>query len=207
MKISSYLRYPLDRVMANASHIAILRALQDNREGLSGRATARAADINHQATATALQHLETLGIIGRQGSGRTQLWRLHFEHPVIRQLIVPLLQKERELSHAWREDIRQTFKNEVLAVTLFGSVARNEDVPGSDVDILFVVQPQSKTSFMTLADRFGIIFRKKYGASFVPLIMTPEDVRRRSKRKDPLLQNILKEGINLLPRHLRTFCS
>jgi hypothetical protein len=85
-------------LFARPSQLPILRALQDSQEGMSGRAIAREAGINHQACAQALRHLESLGLVRRLGTGRTQLMRLNFSHHLVKELILPLLQKEREIS-------------------------------------------------------------------------------------------------------------
>src|SRR5690348_100789 len=101
---ASHLRYPLDRLFSRPSHIAILRALQDSREGMSGRAVARQARINHQACAMALRYLESMGLVQRQGAARTQLVRLSFDNHLVKELVLPVLKKERELlGHAQRE--------------------------------------------------------------------------------------------------------
>ncbi len=56
-------RRPLDQVFAAPSHIAILRALLDSAEGMSGRQVARLAEVNHQACAVALGRLEELSVL------------------------------------------------------------------------------------------------------------------------------------------------
>ena len=42
---------------------AVLRALKDSREGMSGRAVAREAGVNHQAGAVAIRSLEAMGLV------------------------------------------------------------------------------------------------------------------------------------------------
>ena len=183
--------------------MAILRVLQDNREGMSGRAVARQAGINHQAVALALHRLEGLGLIQRLGTGRTQLVRLNFEHHLIKELILPLLRKERNLLANIRRELAGTFKDKALAVTVFGSVARGQDVAGSDLDLLILTERSDKNRMVAKAARYSAEFRQRYGLRLSPIIMTPAEAARKARNANALLKNILAEGIDLLPRRLR----
>ena len=203
MRMRSQLRYPLDRVFSSGIHSAILRALQDSREGMSGRAIARLAGINHQACAMALKNLDSLGVLQRQGTGKVQLLRLNFENHLIRELILPLLRKERDLLKSVRQEVANAFKKEALAITLFGSVARKQDVPGSDMDILLVVKGTDKAQVVDQVTRTSSGFVRKYGVRLSPIVMTLREAQERSRKVDPLLRNILSEGIDLLPRKLK----
>jgi predicted nucleotidyltransferase len=199
----SPLRSPLDLLFARPSQLAALRVLQDSREGMSGRAIARQARVNHQACAVALRRLEEINLIQRIGAGRTQLIRLNFDHHLVKELILPLLRKERELVSHIRREIAQQFKDTALAVTLFGSVARGEDVPGSDVDLLIVTKATDKPRAMKRAEQYNTGFQQRYGMRLSPIVMTPGEAARKMNASKPLLKNILADGIDLLPRRLR----
>ena len=202
MRKASHLRYPLDRLFSRASHMAILRVLQDNREGMSGRAIAREAGINHQACALALRHLEGLGLLQRQGQGRTQLLRLNFDNYLVKELILPLLKKERDFQDHMRQDIAKAFRDKTLAITVFGSVARGQDIPGSDIDVLIVSEGSDKNQVLEKATGYSAEFKRKYGLRLSPIVMTPREARKRVKSSEPLFKNILSEGIDLLPHKL-----
>ena len=202
MRKASHLRYPLDRLFSSSSHLAILRALQDNREGMSGRAIAREAKINHQSCALALRHLESLGLLQRQGTGRTQLIHLNFDNYLVKEIVLPLLKKERELLGQIRRAIAEAFKGKAITITIFGSVARQQDAPGSDIDVLILSEGPDKRLTLEKANRYSRDFQKRYGLRLSPMVMTPNEARRRTKGPEPLLRNILSEGIDLLPRKL-----
>jgi predicted nucleotidyltransferase len=182
--------------------MAILRALQDNREGMSGRAVARQAGINHQVCALALRRLEGLGLIQRLGAGRTQLVKLNFEHHLIKELVLPLLRKERALLSHIRREIADQFREKALAITVFGSVARGQDVPGSDMDLLILAKGSDKNRMVQKAARYSAEFRQRYGVRLSPIVMTPGEAAKKARTSDALLKNILADGIDLLPRRL-----
>lgn len=197
------LAFPLDWILSGASHIAILRALMDSKEGMSGRAVARASRINHQTCAQALKRLEGLGIVRRMGSERTQLIRLNFDNFLVQQLLLPLLRKEREFLAHIRQDMRRSFGQHVRAAVLFGSAARGETKPGSDVDLLLIAGAESKATARDRAREFSAAFLDRYGFRLSPIVFTAHEATARIRKKDPLLENILKEGVDLGPGRLR----
>lgn len=199
MRQLSQVRYALDALLAAPSHLAILRALQDTREGMSGRAIARQASVNHQACAVALRKLEALGVVKRQGAGRTQLIRLNFANHLVSDLVLPLLRRERELPATIQHDIANHFGRRVVALSVFGSVGRGEDVAGSDLDLLLVIKGPRKENFVDDVTAYSATFTGKYGIRLSPIVLTTAEVRKNAKRGDPLLKNIVADGIDLLP--------
>lgn len=197
------LERPLDWVFSAPNHIAILRALSETKVGMSGRAVARQANVNHQACAVAIRKLEMIGIIERMGGGRTQLIRLHFGHFLVRELLLPLLQRERTLRTQIHQDIIRHFQSIALTATLFGSAIRHQVMPGSDIDLLLIVPPSTRLKVTNSARDFAGNFVKKYGIRFSPFVFTAKRARARLNRSDPLFQNILLEGIDLLPKKLK----
>ncbi len=205
MRLISHLRYPLDRVFSVSTRLPILRALQDNREGMSGRAIAREAGINHQSCAVAVNKLETLKLLQRQGSGKTQLIRLNFDNYIVKNLLLPLLRQEREFQKALKREIVEVFREDALSITLFGSAARAQDVPESDIDLLLLVQAHLKNKIQDKAITYCSVFMPRYGIRLSPIIMTVGQARDRVRREDPLMKNILYEGVDLLPKKLHNF--
>jgi predicted nucleotidyltransferase len=203
MRRVSHARYPLDRLFSNSSHIAILHALRDGRQGMSGRAIARHAGINHQSCAVALRTLESLGVLERHGNGRTQLLHLNFDSHLVKDLIVPLLHKETDLFKDALKDMTSHFQREAATITLFGSVARGQDVLGSDMDVLLTALDGGKHKLLEKAADYSVSFTKKFGIRLSPMVLTLAEVRMKARQKDRLLQNILSDGLDLLPKKLQ----
>ena len=203
MRTVGHARRPLDRLFSNSSHIAILRALQDSRQGLSGRGISRQAGINHQAGAIALKNLEALGVVERHGGGKTQLVHLNFESRLVKDLVLPLLRSEKTLLKDTLRDIAHHFDHGAMTITLFGSVARGQDVLGSDMDVLFVARGTNKNALLQDAAGYCSGFTKIFGIRLSPIVWTPKEVQEKSREKNRLLQNILSDGVDLLPKKLR----
>ena len=198
----SFLNSPLNWVFSAPSNVAVIRALKDSREGMSGRAASRAAGFTHQACRRALGDLEAAGIIVRQGSGHTQLIRLNFENILVKETLLPMFRAEKSFLESARLQIRKEFGRYARTATLFGSAARKEDEPGSDVDLLLVTDAQDKELLEERARAFGKRFIAEYGVRFSPMALTTREVRAKYSKSDPLLKNVLEQGIDLLKERL-----
>ncbi|MFH2202241.1 MAG: nucleotidyltransferase domain-containing protein [Elusimicrobiota bacterium] len=201
----NYLKRPLDSILSAPSNIAVLRVLKDTKQGMSGRAVAREAGFQHGAIRAAIAKLEVLGLIDRQGSGKTQLIRLNFEHHLVRDVLLPMFAAEKRTMGELRALLRKEFKDEAVVATLFGSAARGEEEPGSDIDILLVVKNGGKAKLLAKAEALGSKLAQRYGLRLSPLIRTAHELKSRPRRADPLINNILAEGIDLLDTSLEDF--
>lgn len=189
-------RRPLDHVFAAPSHLAVLRALLDAAEGMSGRQVARLAGINHQTCAVTLGRLEELGLVRRQGSGQTQLFRLNRAHRLVQDLLRPLLQREREVFPRLLRQVGGLLSGHCRQALIFGSVARGEERRESDLDLLLVAgEAREVTDTRRAAATVRGALEEEWGLRVNPIVLTERAVAARQARKDPLIINILREGI------------
>jgi predicted nucleotidyltransferase len=198
-----FISQPLNWVFSAPSNVALLRTLKDSGEGMSGRAAARAAGINHQACRQALDRLEGIGIIIRQGSGHTQLVRLNFDHALVKEALLPLFRAEKDFQALLRKSITYGLGKDARTATLFGSAARKEDRPGSDIDLLLVTDSATKARLTDKALEFGRGFTKKYGIRLSPIMYSAAEAKAKYRSGDPLIKNILSHGIDLLDEKLK----
>lgn len=145
----------LDKPLAlfyDATRARVLDVLISNSEELSGRAIARKSELSPTTTNLALGDLASHGIVSSRTEGRSHLWSLQQGNAVVRQIRgLAKLQDER----AGRV-VADALGSEPISVTLFGSVARGESGPDSDVDILVIAKDHAQ----------GQIFRRRaYKAS------------------------------------------
>ena len=191
-------RQPLDPVFAAPSHLAVCRALLDTAEGMSGRQVARQAGINHQTCAVALGRLEELGVVRRQGSGQSQLFQLSRENLLVRDLLIPLLRKEREVFPRVVRRVGELAAGRYVRALVFGSVARGEERRESDLDILLIADgPRGQASTRQAANELRAVMAKEWGLRVNAIVLTQRAVEVRRQRRDPLIANILREGIEI----------
>jgi predicted nucleotidyltransferase len=140
----SHLRHPLTALLGSVGHVRVLRELAMNRAPESAPQLAAAAGLTPQGTRGVLDVLVRQRLVKALGSGRAQLYELNASHPLASSLAA-LFHDEQDRWDALMRSIRDVLDREggVSAAWLYGSVARGEDAPDSDVDIALVVRSQA----------------------------------------------------------------
>jgi len=77
--------------------IDVLRTIYFAGDGISGRKISLLGEINPRSCQLALQELESLKIIYKNGSRRRHSFSLNREHPLYKELLEPLFEGERKL--------------------------------------------------------------------------------------------------------------
>lgn len=165
-----YLLTPLDDLLSSRSKLRLLRRLVDGHEDLSGRELARRAGVTWRAAELALRELVQLGVVRRTDARAQARYTLVAEHALVREAVVPLFSVERSWSSAVRRGIGDALRvrgagtRDVQWAGLYGSVARADDRPDSDLDLAVVartvagadrVQARMRDAAPVLASRFG----------------------------------------------------
>ena len=143
------------------------------------------------STIPALGGLLDARIVVARRVGRSRVVRLNDAHPLagaIRRLFRDEATALAGVAQAFADTLPAAG---LKAAVLFGSVARGEPTALSDVDVLVVVDhprrsPAVRSTAAAMLDR--------YDASVSPLILTADEVTRRLKAFDPLLETIAAEG-------------
>lgn len=185
-----------DHVFSTWSHVAVLRALMDSAQGATGRELARQSGMNHRACLQALTELEALSIIHRVRGGRDHFFTLNRDHVLVEQGILPLLSVERSFSRSVFTYLADRLAKRVRSLIVFGSVARKEELPSSDLDLCLVVRNENEIAAAeAAAHAIAPEVLNRFGAKLAPLVLTQKEFIRRTKRKIPPVQDIVNEGV------------
>jgi predicted nucleotidyltransferase/HEPN domain-containing protein len=79
-------------------------------------------------------------------------------------------------------------------VIVYGSVARGEATRHSDID-LFVIAPSTDEGYRRMTKARELIRDLSSGLPISPLVLTPDEVRRRLAGRDPFVREILETGV------------
>ena len=112
--------------------------------------------------------------------------------------IVNLNETERQAIADFIERLNDRFPEEVLEVTLFGSKARGDSSPWSDIDILIKVKEES----WSLRGEISIVaadISLEYDVLIGPRVIGLERWDRMKRDGFSLYHNIIAEGIPLAP--------
>ncbi|MGH7495139.1 MAG: nucleotidyltransferase domain-containing protein [bacterium] len=190
---------PLDEALAAWSHLAVLRALQDAALGMTGRELARQAGLSHRACHNALTRLEQLHLVQRQRGGQSHLFTLRRDHRLMQEALLPMLVVEREFFSSFCDVLRKKIRNPVVALIIFGSVARKDESPESDVDLCVIVKrPGDKVAAQAAVHQLAPTMLRRFGAKLAPIFFTLAEFRRRARSQSgakPPVNSILREGV------------
>lgn len=131
------LSHPL-RVVAPTLDADLLEVLARADQGFTGRELARAVGSSQDGARAALARLVTQGIVSRQRAGSALLYALNRGH-LAAPLIVALADLRAELLRRIAASLA-SWRLPVAYAALFGSAARGQERPDSDLD-LFVLRP------------------------------------------------------------------
>jgi predicted nucleotidyltransferase len=135
-----------------------------------------------------LKALAQLGLVNTQTIGRAGVHTINEDHvsvPPLRALLDPIA--------ALTDIVREAVGDDVKTVILFGSIARGEAHINSDID-LAVIAPAAWDGRTDLEDAV----RTRLGNYCDVLVFTPEDFTRQPEIDEPVVREILTEGIALI---------
>lgn len=204
------LRVPLDYLLGARSRVAVLRVLTGQGAPASQREVARRSGVQVRSAQQALDLFVALGVARRVVGGRDYLVSLNRRHRLARDVAAlfdaeaELFREVRQRLHAWAQ--RGERRGQVRAVVLFGSGARGDDTPTSDLDVLVVTTSDAVRTRVTDGCRaLARELRADFGVDLRPLVLSRRELRGRWRRRHPPLPDVLADGVPILgpaPREL-----
>jgi predicted nucleotidyltransferase len=140
----SQLRFPLTRLLGNGGSVRVLRALIAYGGPLSVSQLAHECCLSRQGTYQTLNSLVSQRLVRVLGQARSQLFTMDTNHPLSPGLKA-LFGHEQSRWDELLQVLRDTFQTnrDIHAAWYYGSVARGEDEPHSDLDIA-VIAPDGR---------------------------------------------------------------
>ncbi len=172
----SHLRFPLTHLFASAGHVRVLRALVAYGAPLSVAQLADDCGLSTRGTRFVLESLVSQGIVSVLGQPRSQLYCVAPQHPMA-DAVKALFQHERSRLENAQEALRQALASwkEVRSAWLYGSVARGEDGPHSDVDILLVMKEDDVDASHRIRDAVQAL-GDTLSMHFSAVVLTPAEL-------------------------------
>lgn len=196
---------PLDDLFASRSHVRVLRALAGSPRGLavSGRDVARRAGISHPRAAEVLSELAAQGVVRMDRRPGAHAYQLEEQH-VLAERLRGLFEWEARLY----DELLSVLRTEIVRADagvreayLFGSVARGQATPRSDIDLAVVAPDRDPDDVVARLSAVEELVRRRFGNELSVLARSrPVERPARGRRvARSAWDRIAAEGRRLIP--------
>lgn len=190
--------HTLEEVAGNKLKIRIIRTLYESGRPLTGLKLARAVGYSHTQTYKALDELETLGVVRKDHAGASDLYSINPRSYLVNEMLVPALLAEKRMLKALASMFYERMGRDLVSITLYGSVARREDKPGSDIDLILVVRDSADLeSLEDTAAEVALDAALEFGGPVSAFVVSEADYRRRLKEGKAMWAEVKSQGLTI----------
>lgn len=203
----SHQRYPLTRILGTPGQVRLLRELVRHGGQLAAPQLARTAGLTAAGARRALQALVGQGVVTVTGQQRGQLYRLNHAHP-LGAALTALFDAEALLWEQFWDALRQSVARRapIAAAWLYGSAARGEDRPDSDIDVLLAVAGKNDVARAAEEVREAMhALEDRYGTRVSVIALSAADIRARAARGDAFWASVVADARPIKGERPRSF--
>jgi predicted nucleotidyltransferase len=188
--------YRVDDLLGTRSRVAVLRVLHGVDVPLNASQIAARTGFTQPAVASVLADLSSMGIVRSSPAGRATVHWLSRDNVYVENLIDPLFHAERSIPDDLVDKLALAFQDLAISVVLFGSYARGDQTPASDVDIVLVASSSPRKAVLEKAAAdHASAFRSRFGATLSYLVYTQEEAAALSITSSELAESIGRDGV------------
>jgi predicted nucleotidyltransferase len=185
----------LDEILNQPAKVKILRFLFSNNVEITGRAVARGSGLSVSHSYEMLQDMCKEGIVEVKRRGNALLYSLRLDNHIVKNILKPLYQKERNIYKdiiIIIKKILESEKKSICSIAIFGSVAAKTENFTSDIDLLVITRDTiGKHKVDNLMDNLTAIMAKKFNVEISPYLLTVLEARNKYKQKAQLMRSII----------------
>ncbi len=182
-------------LISSRPKLRLLRHLSIHEGTSTGRQLARAVGLDPKNAALALRQLVELGLVSRRRVGTAYLYSLNRNHYLVSEGLIPAFLRERNWLHVLGTEVHTFVGRDAESVVLYGSWARDRAGAQSDIDLLVVLRPGSRAEEVQRGLTGGRVhFAERFGHQVSFLVITRPEFRKRLRRSDPLVLEIVEQG-------------
>ncbi|MBU4176004.1 MAG: nucleotidyltransferase domain-containing protein [Actinomycetia bacterium] len=191
---------PLNDILGNKVQVKLLRVLVRTKGSFTGRELARLIGYSQNQTRLALEELERNGLVVRQSAGRAYLYSLDNENIVISDFLEEGFRLEDALLNRLATVYFEEMGSNLVSVILFGSIAKGEERPESDVDLVLIVKDKANLKVIEdHASEASLKVTRRFGNQASAILVKKADFEKKMKQKKGLWREIADTGIELFP--------
>ncbi|MDI6639873.1 MAG: nucleotidyltransferase domain-containing protein [Methanocellales archaeon] len=190
----------LEDILSTKSDIKILRTLiRYPAKEFNESELAEVAGVGQKTVNRAMPKYVSYGILGVRSVGKANVYTLDADHYIVKQLQL-LFDAERRSKKELKSWLKKSFygDKDIITVAVFGSVARGEEEPTSDIDIFVLTRNKAKAK--RILERIGGKILKTFGNVVSPYVLTPQELK--GKQDLLTIKEIKKYGELILGKPL-----
>ncbi len=196
MKFKGY----FEDVLGTPERVRLLQLfLRFPGKGFTANEAAGLIEISPMGAWRILKKFYTYGLVMNRRVGKSDDWHLRPDHLLVKKLQV--LAQEDALDEMSRLLVGAVKGTGVYKLVLFGSVARHEERPDSDIDVLVLVKTlEEKEKVHELLLDLSLKFIDLFANRLAPVIFTEKEFKEKQESGLVLLAEIKKDGVVLFER-------
>jgi len=168
----------LEEVLGTPERIKILRVLVSYPKEFTSRELSAHTGVSVRGVIDILSLFERHGFVKSHRVGKSIVWRIDREHCLVRSLIEPIFEAEKNLMHALKREVSTAMrKYPVQKAIVYGSVARGNERPDSDLDLALLVKRKGRWINQLEAELRDRVLRR-FGNTLSILIYTTAEFRK-----------------------------
>lgn len=197
----------LERIVGSKTKIAVLRVLSRNLNwNYSITELSKDVNLNKSLVSKVIEELQNEHVVKVLIKGKTKLCRINAENKIVREIIIKLFENEKKVLDSVIDNLIKQIKPEknssILSMILYGSFAKEEFTPRSDIDLMIIVKNKAeikkiKQMLLKVSEDFMrddlIVFHD---------IITKGEFKRLYTQREPVMMDIFKFNKLLYGRDL-----
>lgn len=181
----------IEQVLGKKSNIRVLRHLVKHKDWqFNITELAKDTGINKGALSRVIEELGKENVIKVSKKGKIKLFSINRENLFIREVIMPLFEKEDTFYCDTLSKLVKKIKSDTISIVLYGSVASGKAKLTSDIDILVIVSKEDK-SVEEKINKIKEEFLKNDLLLMVDLL-TLNELKKIYKTREPFISSVIK---------------
>lgn len=186
-------------LFSSRGRVDVLRVLWGVDAPMTVAEIARRTRLTHPAADAALRYLANLRVVEGSPAGRGLVYWLNRDSVYVDLMIDPIFSAEREIPETLTEALQIELQDLAISAVLFGSYARGDQTPESDVDLVVVARdPAAKDALTAELPSLVATFKRVFGAHLSVIIYSREDAADLGKRAPKLYDSLWSEGVPIV---------
>lgn len=184
-----------ENLLSSTGRIAVINALlRSPNKVWTGSELSRAAGVTPRWAIATLRALESEGVVHPEWAPPAMRWTVNQKHLLV-QLLASVIDIDSRAQSALMAHLgKAVAKARPLKALLFGSTARGEESPGSDIDVLVVVKDaQARTRAREILAQEAGPFYWRFGNRLSPIVLTQREFDKR--QGEGFVKQALEHGI------------